>query len=137
MYFAVSGVPPFEGDNYMDVMYKHVNNPPPEFPPGIKVSDDLTRVIFRAMEKEVEDRYQSMDEVIADLKKLTKGVSVEKKVTSHDRAKKRQRWITFAYFVAGFAVMFLLSMLLQNLFDAADKKAAQEKPAAVSRSEKK
>lgn len=131
MYFAVSGVPPFEGDNYIDVMYKHVNNPPPEFPPGIKVSEDLTRVIFRAMEKEVEDRYKTMDEVIADLKKLTKGVSVEKKATSHDRARAKQKWITVAYFVAGFAVMFLISLLLQNAFDAADKNAAAEKAARI------
>ncbi len=38
MYFAVSGVPPFEGDTHMDVMYKHVNNPPPPFPSQVKVS---------------------------------------------------------------------------------------------------
>ncbi len=133
MYFTVSGVPPFEGDTYMDVMYKHVNNPPPPFPSMVKVSDDLTAVIFRAMEKEPKDRYKTMDEVIADLKKLTKGVSVEKKMLSHDRAKQKQKWITVAYFVFGFVAMYLLSVFLQNAFDSADSKAnATKMPAASS-----
>jgi serine/threonine-protein kinase len=133
MYFAVSGVPPFEGDNYMDVMYKHVNNPPPPFPSLVKVSDDLTAVIFRAMEKELQDRYKSMDEVITELKKLSKGISVERKTLSHDRAKKKQKLITVACFVIGFIAMYLLSLLLQNAFDAADKKSDTAKmPAAGS-----
>jgi eukaryotic-like serine/threonine-protein kinase len=132
MYFAVSGVPPFEGDNYMDVMYKHVNNPPPPFPSLIKVSDDLTAVIFRAMEKELQDRYKTMDEVITELKKLSKGVSVERKTLSHDRAKKKQKWITVAYFVIGFIAMYLLSTLLQTAFDAADKKPDTAKIPAAS-----
>lgn len=133
MYFAVSGVPPFEGDNYMDVMYKHVNNPPPPFPSLVKVSDDLTAVIFRAMEKEIQDRYKSMDEVITELKKMSKGISVERRTLSHDRAKKKQRWITVAYFVVGFIAMYFLSTLLQSAFDAADKKSDTAKmPAAGS-----
>ncbi len=131
MYFAVSGVAPFEGDNYMDVMYKHVNNPPPPFPSRVKVSDDLTAVIFRAMEKELQDRYKNMDEVISELKKLSKGISVERKTLSHDRAKRKQKWITVACFVVGFIAMYLLSLLLQNAFDAADKKSQAAKvPAA-------
>ncbi|MBX9947571.1 MAG: serine/threonine protein kinase [Candidatus Obscuribacterales bacterium] len=132
MYFTMAGCPPFEGDNYMDVMYKHVNNPPPEFPHQVKVSDDLTGVIFRAMEKEPADRYATMDEVISDLKKMTKGVSVERRTLSHDRAKAKNKWITVAYFVVGFVAMYLLSMLLQTAFDVADKGA--EKPPAPQRS---
>ncbi|HIA50602.1 MAG TPA: serine/threonine protein kinase [Candidatus Melainabacteria bacterium] len=132
MYFSMAGCPPFEGDNYMDVMYKHVNNQPPEFPHNVKVSADLTGVIFRAMEKEPEDRYKSMDEVISDLKKLSKGVSVERKALSHHRAKAKQNWITVGYFVGGFIAMYFISMLVQAAFDAADKNAPT-KPAEVER----
>lgn len=133
MYFTMAGCPPFEGDNYMDVMYKHVNNPPPEFPHGVKVSDDLTRVIFRAMEKELADRYKTMDEVISELKKLTKGVSVERKALSHHRAKAKQNWITAAYFVGGFIAMYFVSMLLQNAFDAADRSSSADKAPVAER----
>jgi len=129
MYFTMAGCPPFEGDNYMDVMYKHVNNPPPEFPHQVKVSDDLTRVIFRAMEKELEDRYSTMDEVISDLKKLTKGISVERRTLSHHRARAKNKWMTVGYFVIGFVAMYFLSMLLQTAFDVVDKGA--EKPSAA------
>ncbi len=131
MYFAVSGVAPFEGENYMDVMYKHVNNPPPPFPSLIKVSDDLKAVIFRAMEKEPTDRYKTMDEVITDLKKMTKGISVERKTLSHDRAKRKQNLVTVACFIVGFIAMYLLSVVLQNAFDAADSKAERAKSQAT------
>jgi len=133
MYFTVSGVPPYEGDNYMDVMYKHVNNPPPEFPLQAKISDDLKNIIFRAMEKEPEDRFSTMEDLIGELKKLTKGVSVERKTLSHDRAKQKQKWMTVAYFVIGFVVMYVLSILLQTVFDSTDgKDVSVKKPAAQS-----
>lgn len=133
MYFTMAGIAPFEGDNYMDVMYKHVNNPPPPFPHNVKVSDDLTRVIFRAMEKEPEDRYKTMEDVISDLKKLTKGVSVERKALSHDRARAKQKWITVAYFIGGFIAMYLVSLLLQTAFDSADKGEKSTQPGAIER----
>ncbi len=133
MYFTLSGIPPFEGDTYMDVMYKHVNNPPPEFPSLVKVSADLQNIIFRCMEKLPEDRFHTMEELVTQLKKLTKGQSIDRKTLSHVREKNRQKWITVVFFLVGFFVMLALSLLLQNFFDASDSKsAAPKKPAAAS-----
>lgn len=130
MYFTMSGIPPYEGDTYIDVMYKHVNNPPPDFPSLIKVSDDLKNIIFRAMEKEPQDRFRTMEDLITELKKLTKGVSVERKTLSHDRAKNKQKWMTVAYFIGGFVVMYVISTLLQTLMEPQSNKVEMTKNAA-------
>lgn len=71
---AVAGRPPFEGTNPPVVMTKHLNEPLPSLaalvpgvPPGV------VAVIERMMEKDREDRYQSPEELIADLDLVLSG----------------------------------------------------------------
>lgn len=71
LYELLTGRVPFEGDNFMDVLSKHGRDPVPELRavnPGARVSSELARVVFRALEKEPERRYQSMEELSADLR---------------------------------------------------------------------
>ncbi len=71
LYELLTGRVPFEGDNFMEVLGKHTHNPVPalrEVNPGTRVSPELERVLFRALEKDPAQRYQSMAELVADLR---------------------------------------------------------------------
>jgi len=70
MYEMVTGVLPFEGENTVSVVMAHINKqmvPPEEVNP--EVYPALNDIILKATRKNPSDRYQTADEMIADLKK--------------------------------------------------------------------
>jgi serine/threonine-protein kinase len=115
MFFTITGKPPFVGDSFVDTIHKHMSQLPPPMDPALKVSEDLKRIVLKAMEKNPDDRYQSMEQVATDLKKLTKGVSLERKALSSEKEKRKKNLITIASFVAGFVIMYAVVLLLQGL----------------------
>lgn len=63
MYRTVTGKPVFSGRDPMECMYKQVNDMPSTFKdvvPELGLTDKLEHAIFRAISKEVEDRYTNM-----------------------------------------------------------------------------
>jgi serine/threonine-protein kinase len=71
LYELLTGRVPFEGDNFMEVLAKHGHDPVPplrEVNPGTRVSPELERALFRALEKDPERRYRSMSDFAADLR---------------------------------------------------------------------
>jgi serine/threonine protein kinase len=57
-YFALTGQPPFSGENAFAVMMAHARDqviPPSEISPGIPA--DLEAVVLKALEKKPDDRY--------------------------------------------------------------------------------
>lgn len=70
-YFMLTGQAPFPEGSVPEKLYKHVHEYPPdprELNPDIP--DDLITILGRMMEKRPEDRYQSTEELLADLEKL-------------------------------------------------------------------
>jgi serine/threonine-protein kinase len=68
LYELLTGEVPFPGDNFVAVAMRHINEPPPsvrERRPD--VSPRLDAVIRQAMAKEPRDRFDSMDELCAEL----------------------------------------------------------------------
>jgi serine/threonine protein kinase len=65
-YKALSGSVPFEGDTSVAVMQHHVSSPVPRLKPGL-VPPGLEKVLFKAMAKHADDRYQSAAELKRDL----------------------------------------------------------------------
>ncbi len=128
MYFALSGRPPFMGDNYMDVLYQHVKEPPPLLDPKLKVSPKLVLLMLKTMEKKPEDRYQTMDDLVSDLKKLAKGGGIRLKPLARDREKVRKTVTTIASFLVMFALVLALSLWSQNQQQkpAVDKNSTSE-----------
>lgn len=73
MYEAVTGLPPHMGEDYLDVMRNHLAVLPQA--KGIlaepdAVSVELKRIIFKTLEKAAVDRYQTVEELLVDLKNL-------------------------------------------------------------------
>ena len=68
LYEAVTGRPPFGTDSPMAVLLRHINEP--LTPPHALRSDlpkEIDRVILKALAKSPADRYQRMEEFLADL----------------------------------------------------------------------
>lgn len=60
---ALTGHRPFSGDNPLAIFYQHVNTPPPPFSQfRANLSPALEEVVLRALEKDVERRYQTAGE---------------------------------------------------------------------------
>lgn len=75
-YHAFSGVPPFEGKNAEDVLRKHLKTDlVPLHKRNPMISDALSTIITRMMEKEPEKRYQNYGDIISDLESLMTGTT--------------------------------------------------------------
>lgn len=77
LYHCLTGMPPFGGDHSVVVMQKHLMEPLPLMQntvPGI--SPALQAIVDHATEKEPRDRYQSADDMLADIRAFLNGQSV-------------------------------------------------------------
>src|SRR5215831_9570610 len=77
LYEMASGRVPFDADNFMGILTQHMYKAPvpiralvpaPDVPPGLEA------VVLKALSKKPEQRYQTMEELAADLEKLTRGM---------------------------------------------------------------
>jgi len=69
---------PFDADNLMGILTKHMyEDPPPPhtLPPPVDVPPALEAVILRCLTKSPDARYQTMAEVFADLEKVENGIT--------------------------------------------------------------
>jgi TolB-like protein len=83
LYELVTGRRPFPGETLMDVMSAVIERPPLPFSAHNLVTHEfLERIIFKALRKEREARYQTAGELLADLKELSKKLELE---ADHER----------------------------------------------------
>ena len=62
LFELLAGQPPFEGSTALSILVRHINDPPPNFKeldPPVLVPDALAEVIFKAMAKTPEERFDS------------------------------------------------------------------------------
>ena len=77
LYEMASGKVPFDADNFMGILTQHMYKSPVPIRalvPEIDVPPGLDAIVLKALTKKPEGRYQTMDEVVADLEKLERGV---------------------------------------------------------------
>ncbi|MGB7295410.1 MAG: protein kinase [Candidatus Aminicenantales bacterium] len=115
LYEMVIGEPPFEGETPLIVAAKHKTEKPRD-PQEInsQVPEGLSRLILRCLEKDKEARYQSAEEVAADLRaierQLPKTRGTTAKVTKAYPAGLRKSWrpvIAIASILALAAIAYL------------------------------
>ncbi len=73
MYECLSGHPPFQSDSMLETMQKHMFATPPELPninAVAKIKKGLSHMILKCLRKEPENRYQKVDDLLAELKAL-------------------------------------------------------------------
>jgi eukaryotic-like serine/threonine-protein kinase len=77
LYELLTGESPFEGDTPVEIAMKHLSQvprPPSALRP--ELSPELDMVVMRALAKEPDDRYQSAEEMEADLERVARGAPV-------------------------------------------------------------
>ncbi|MBP6744131.1 protein kinase [bacterium] len=73
MYECFTGKPTFDGDSFYDMVRLHLNETPsrlPFFQPGVNHPKELVDIIFTALQKKPDDRYQSAEEMLVALNKV-------------------------------------------------------------------
>lgn len=69
LYQMLAGAVPFKGSNIPSIMKKHLTSAPPSFSiQGVEVPSAIEAVVRRALEKEPDDRPQTVEEFIAELR---------------------------------------------------------------------
>jgi serine/threonine-protein kinase len=77
LYEMASGKVPFDADNFMGILTQHMYKSPVPIRalvPGVDVPPGLDAIILKSLSKKADGRYGSMDELIADLEKLERGL---------------------------------------------------------------
>jgi eukaryotic-like serine/threonine-protein kinase len=79
LYEMLTGTVPFTGDTPVEIAMKHLSQVP-ELPSTLRpdVPHDLDAVVMRALSKAPEQRYESAEEMDADLARVARGVSVSR-----------------------------------------------------------
>lgn len=80
LYEMTAGKKPFMGDSLAD-KFVSILNDEPHFPEDF--DEALKEIILRLLEKDADKRYQTADELIADLKNLRQEVEFEKQLQTH------------------------------------------------------
>ncbi len=78
MYEMASSRVPFDADNLMGILTKHLYEEPVkphELPPPVDVPPALEAVIMKCLAKKPDARYQTMQEVLADLELVEQGLT--------------------------------------------------------------
>jgi serine/threonine-protein kinase len=78
MYEMASSRVPFDADNLMGILTKHLYEEPVmphELPPPVDVPPALEAVIMKCLAKKADVRYQTMQEVLADLELVEQGLT--------------------------------------------------------------
>jgi serine/threonine-protein kinase len=71
MYQMLTGQVPFDDENSVAIILKHLNEAPPrpaEVRPDLHIPEMLEAVVLKTLEKQRESRYQAMDELLAGLR---------------------------------------------------------------------
>ena len=79
LYELLTGAAPFGGDTPVEIAMKHLSQTPE--PPSAKrpnLPHDLDLLVMRALAKDPEERYQSAEEMDADLERVARGVAVSR-----------------------------------------------------------
>lgn len=104
LYEMCSGRVPFDADNLMGILTKHMYEQPVaprDLPPPTDVPPGLDAVIMKCLSKSADARYQSMAEMRADLERVETGLTPQAVVDAVDRASGNMRDATGRIVVSG------------------------------------
>jgi eukaryotic-like serine/threonine-protein kinase len=112
LYELLTGQLPFKGEHTAAIIYSILNDEPqPVARYNNKASADLERVVSKALSKERDERYQHIDELLADLRRERKGLEYVKtaQIPAEVIAPKRKRKLL--PFIIPASIIFVLVLL--------------------------
>jgi TPR repeat protein/tRNA A-37 threonylcarbamoyl transferase component Bud32 len=70
MYESLTGIPPIQGKNFLGLVHAHLHDLPfpfSEVAPNVSIPAALEKIVLKTLQKSPDDRYESMNELQADL----------------------------------------------------------------------
>ncbi len=116
LYEMFSGQLPFKGDHDQAVVYSILNEKPkPIMDLRSEIPMSLEQVVAKALEKNLDERYQNIEELLDDLKSISEGIEPEGIRVRLWKAKllRRKRAIIYAG-IAGFLI--IMTVITLSLF---------------------
>lgn len=92
LYETLTGLVPFRGANAIQTLMRHQTEEAPSLEsaaPGAGFSQSLEAVVAKCLEKDPLDRYQSIDELAIDLKRIREGKPVSAPYVAKERKSRR------------------------------------------------
>jgi serine/threonine-protein kinase len=135
MYEMVTGEVPFTGNNYLSILSQVINDDPPSpRTHRADLTEEFEAVIMKALAKESADRYQTMEELAADLAVLE---TIDGNTTARARISaaryrkpsKRKSGLGILAWIAGIAVVVAAVVVTVSVMMGGDDEA---KPAIVA-----
>jgi serine/threonine protein kinase len=112
LYECIAGCPPFDGNNTVEVMQKQVSEEPISFAKlGKSTPPELERIVFQAMQKVPQHRFQSATDLSKALTLLKEGRLTELHLPPPAKAKSAKLVVPWAAIV-----LILLTGLMAGLF---------------------
>ena len=115
LYEMVAGRTPFTADYEAAILYSIINDDVPDISECREnVPESLQKVITKALEKRAEQRYQTVEEMLGDLKAVEQSITKETAgiATDDSRNKRLNRVVLFASIAAVIVVLIGLSIYL-------------------------
>jgi len=116
LYEMLAGRLPFRGEHDQAVVYAILKEPPrpltavrPEIPASIE------HVVGKALEKNPDQRYQSVEDLIDDLKSIAEGIEPER-IRARRRKAKLRRWKRAGLYGGAAGLLVILSVIAIRLF---------------------
>jgi len=114
LYEMISGGTPFQGDHYESILHQIINKEPePVTSLRSNVPMELERIVKKAMEKDCSMRYQSVEDMLVDLKKLSRE---SESTLSIEAPKKKTRTLRKRMYLYGGAAVLALIIIAVILF---------------------
>lgn len=119
MYFALLAHAPFEGKNFVETIFRHVNDPVPPLQDEYHVfPKELQAIVMKSLAKDPGERYQTMKEFADDLHRFSAGLTVSARypaaVLSDTGKRRRSTRGMVASFAGAFILFYLIITVLQK-----------------------
>jgi tetratricopeptide (TPR) repeat protein len=117
LYEMVTERTPFEGDTALSIALKHKTQAPPEpreF--NAQIPEDLSRVIFKCLEKEKKKRYQTAEEVLSELQSIEKNIPTEERIILEKKPELKTKRKHFQSFLIPGILLFVAAIIIAGYF---------------------
>ncbi len=117
LYEMVTGRVPFEGDTALTIAVKHKTEEPKD-PRELntQLSEDLSRVILKCLDKDKDKRYQSAGEVRSELTNIERGVpTTERVIPERKPLTSREITVKFSIKKLGVPLLFFIAVIVVGI----------------------
>jgi serine/threonine protein kinase len=129
---TLTGIPPFQGNSALATMMKHQSETPPtlkEVTLGKEFPEEIEKLVARLLNKDPDQRYQSLKAVARDLSLLQQGVEAQSYtgVAEHGEIGSKTRMVTLsAAILAVIAASILTGTATWFVKDSVDRESLRE-----------